>query len=226
MMNEHFRNPNDQLCVADFPSYRHCDAGPFVVSVVSSWGVLISTYAPIVLLFAIPLIAVQTDEIWYRFPLGPDGVGPGPWERNFISLVLLTLLGLTLSEMLLNILRLAFDRVAIVITSEGVRGWHAWLRRSFRWDEISHVRQSGNRLIIHRRAKSKFMQCWNNHSQPGGRYHWSQMLVVELNYIDRSPDMVLAEINRHWQAGKGPMQMEDLGHEKAGSLCQLKDRFS
>jgi hypothetical protein len=131
--------------------------------------------------------------------MGRNGEVPGPWERNCMSLILVALIGLIIGETLLNVFRLLCDRTALVVTSEGVQGWHAWLRRSFKWEEVSHVRQSGNTLWIHKHPKSRLVQGWNSHCRPGGRYHWSQLLIVDLNHIDKSPDAIFAQINRYWE---------------------------
>ncbi|MGB7325342.1 MAG: hypothetical protein WBD31_10765 [Rubripirellula sp.] len=182
------------------PFDRHTKENPFVASVVSSGWVLFRTHSPLLLLFGIPLVAIQTDAVWFNFPLGKGGTIPGPWERSVMSCILLALFGMSLAETLLNVFRLALDPTAIVITDEGVQGYHAWLRRSFKWCDVSHVRRSGNRLLIHKRATSILLREWNRHSRPGGRYHWSKMLVVELNCVDQSADTIFAEINRHWKS--------------------------
>ncbi|TWT51029.1 hypothetical protein Pla22_38050 [Rubripirellula amarantea] len=181
------------------PFDRHAKEHPFVASVVSSGWVLFRTHAPLLLLFGIPLIAIQTDAVWDNFPLGKGATTPGPWERSVMSYILLALIGMSLVEALLNTIRLALDPTAIVITDEGVQGYHAWLRRSFKWCDVSHVRRSGNRLLIHKRATSSLLQEWNRHSRPGGRYHWSKLLVVELNCVDQSADSIFSEISRHWK---------------------------
>lgn len=181
------------------PFDRHAKEHPFVASVVSSGWVLFRTHAPLLLLFGVPLVAIQTDAVWFNFPLGKGATIPGPWERSVMSYIFVALFGMCLVEALLSTIRLVLDPTAIVITDEGVQGYHAWLRRSFKWCDVSHVRRSGNRLLIHKRATSKLLQEWNRHSRPGGRYHWSKLLVVELNCVDQSADSIFSEINRHWK---------------------------
>ncbi|TWU46553.1 hypothetical protein [Rubripirellula reticaptiva] len=181
------------------PFDRHAKEHPFVASVVSSGWVLFRTHAPVLLLFGIPLVAIQTDAVWDNFPLGKGGTTPGPWERSVMSCVFLALFVMSLAEALLSAVRLALDPTAIVITDEGVQGYHAWLPRSFEWNEVSHVVRSGNRLCIYQRARSRLVREWNRHSRPGGRYHWSKLLVVELNCVDRDAESICAEIDRHWK---------------------------
>jgi hypothetical protein len=157
------------------------------------------THAPLLLLFGIPLITIQSDIVWDKISNGSNGDQLGPWERNFISGIFLALLGLSFVEALLNTIRLAVDRKALVITDEGVQGYHAWLRRSFRWSDVSHVHTSGNSLWIYKRAESKLLREWNRYSRPGGRYHWSQLLIVDLSCVDQPASAILAEIGRHWK---------------------------
>ena len=70
------------------PFDLHAKEHPFVASVVSSGWVLFRTHAPLLLLFGIPLIAIQTDAVWFNFPLGKGATIPGPWERSVMSCIL------------------------------------------------------------------------------------------------------------------------------------------
>ena len=91
------------------PFDRHAKEHPFVASVVSSGWVLFRTHAPLLLLFGVPLVAIQTDAVWFNFPLGKGATIPGPWERSVMSYIFVALFGMCLVEALLNTIRLALD---------------------------------------------------------------------------------------------------------------------
>lgn len=108
---------------------------------------------------------------------------------------------LVLIETLLAAVKLAVSRTALIVTSEGITGFHTYLGRHFSWHEIQDIYKMPNTLHIVRKPRTALGRFFYAHTHQGSRFRWEVRIAIPLKSIDTPEEDIHIAIAHHAPKG-------------------------